>query len=216
VPACSASSLRSEPAQNPGRITDGHRFTAFITDTEGGQLADLETRHRSHARIEDRIRGGKTTGLRNFPCRGYPENKAWLDSPSPPPICSPGAQALCFTGDLTRAEPATFRYRICAIAGKLARTARVTTLHLDQDWPWAQHLANAFTRLPGPAEPRPSARRPKDPRNPLADATAGPRLPTPRFPAKTRPHRTFTEPHSPMQDRGYGLSRGSCRATHRR
>src|SRR5205814_7785360 len=48
--------------------TDGHRFTAFITDTEGGQLADLEVHHRSHARVADRIRCGKATGLPNLPC----------------------------------------------------------------------------------------------------------------------------------------------------
>jgi hypothetical protein len=126
---------------------DGHRFTAFITDTVGGQLADLETHHRSHARVEDRIRCGKDTGLRNFPCRGYAENKAWLELALTAADLLTWAQALCFTGDLTRAEPATFRYRICALAGKITRTARVTTLHLDRDWPWAQQLATAFTRL---------------------------------------------------------------------
>jgi hypothetical protein len=126
---------------------DGHRFTAFITDTAGGQLADLEVHHRSHARVEDRIRCGKDTGLRNFPCRGYAENKAWLELALTAADLLTWAQALCFTGDLTRAEPATFRYRICALAGKITRTARVTTLHLDRDWPWAQQLATAFTRL---------------------------------------------------------------------
>jgi hypothetical protein len=33
---------------------DGHRFTAFATDTDRGQLADLEFRHRQRARCEDR------------------------------------------------------------------------------------------------------------------------------------------------------------------
>jgi len=127
--------------------TDGHRFTAFITDTTGGQLADLEVHHRSHARVEDRIRCGTATGLRNFPCRGYAENKAWLELALTAADLLTWAQALCFTGDLARCEPATLRYRICAIAAKLTRTARVWTLHLDRDWPWAQHLANAFTRL---------------------------------------------------------------------
>lgn len=126
---------------------DGHRFTAFITDTAGGQLADLEVHHRSHARVEDRIRCGKTTGLRNLPCRGYAENKAWLELALTAADLLTWAQALCFTSDLARCEPATFRYRICAIAAKLTRTARVWTLHLDRDWPWAQHLANAFTQL---------------------------------------------------------------------
>lgn len=127
--------------------TDGHRFTAFITDTAGGQLADLEVHHRSHARVEDRIRCGKTTGLRNLPCRGYAENKAWLELALTAADLLTWAQALCFTGDLARCEPATFRYRICAIAAKLTRTARVPTLHLDRDWPWAPQLATAFTRL---------------------------------------------------------------------
>ncbi len=63
------------------RFTDisGHRFTAFLTDTRGGQLTGLEVRHRSHARAEDRIRAQKATGLRNLPCRGYEQNKAWLE-----------------------------------------------------------------------------------------------------------------------------------------
>jgi hypothetical protein len=126
---------------------DGHRFTAFITDTTSGQLADLEVHHRSHARVEDRIRCGKTTGLRNLPCRGYPENKAWLELALTAADLLTWAQALCFTGDLARCEPATFRYRICAIAAKLTRTARTTTMHLDRDWPWCHQLANAFTRL---------------------------------------------------------------------
>ena len=46
---------------------DGNRLTAFVTNTVGGQLADLELRHRHRARCEDRIRGAKDTGLRNLP-----------------------------------------------------------------------------------------------------------------------------------------------------
>jgi Transposase DDE domain group 1 len=55
------------------RLTDadGHRLTAFATDTPPGgphrQLADLELRHRRRARAEDRIRAAKDTGLTNLP-----------------------------------------------------------------------------------------------------------------------------------------------------
>jgi hypothetical protein len=53
---------------------DGHRITAFITDTPPGvvpgQLAGLDLRHRQHARVEDRTRQAKATGMRNFPCNG--------------------------------------------------------------------------------------------------------------------------------------------------
>jgi hypothetical protein len=54
---------------------DGHRFTCFVTSTKGGQLADLELRHRRRARCEDRC--AKDTGLRNLPLHGYDQNKIW-------------------------------------------------------------------------------------------------------------------------------------------
>ena len=59
------------------RFTDigGHRFTCFATSTRGGQLADLELRHRRRARCEDRIRCAKDTGLRNLPLHGYAQNQ---------------------------------------------------------------------------------------------------------------------------------------------
>lgn len=58
---------------------DGHRFTAFLTDTPGGQLPDLEMEHRGHARVEDRIRTGKDTGMRNLPFHSYTANACWLE-----------------------------------------------------------------------------------------------------------------------------------------
>lgn len=35
--------------------SDGNRLTAFATNTRGGQLPDLELRHRRRARCEDRL-----------------------------------------------------------------------------------------------------------------------------------------------------------------
>jgi hypothetical protein len=54
--------------------TDGLRITGFLTNTAGGQLADLELRHRRHARVEDRIRAAKDTGLRNLPFHDATQN----------------------------------------------------------------------------------------------------------------------------------------------
>ncbi len=48
-------------------IRDGYRYQAFTTNTRSGQLAFLEARHRAHARVEDRIRTGKDTGLGHLP-----------------------------------------------------------------------------------------------------------------------------------------------------
>jgi hypothetical protein len=126
---------------------DGHRFTAFLTDTQAGQLADLEVRHRSHARVEDRIRTGKATGLRNLPCRGFAQNKVWLELALTAADLLTWTQALCLTGELARCEPAALRYRLLHVAAKLICTGRQWQLKLDQDWPWATHLATAFARL---------------------------------------------------------------------
>jgi len=41
---------------------DGWRFQTFATDTPTGQLAQLEARHRAHARVEDRIVAPKSPG----------------------------------------------------------------------------------------------------------------------------------------------------------
>ncbi|WP_405065360.1 IS1380 family transposase [Kribbella sp. NBC_01510] len=126
---------------------DGHRFTAFLTDTPHGQLADLEQRHRGHARVEDRIRCGKDTGIRNLPCHAFAANACWLELALTAADLLCWTQALCFTGTLARTEPATFRYQILHVAALLVRTARGRHLRLDIDWPWARELATAFGRL---------------------------------------------------------------------
>lgn len=61
------------------RFTDrnGLRLTALATNTTGGQLPDLELRHRRRARCEDRIRAAKDTGLTNLPLHGFDQNRIW-------------------------------------------------------------------------------------------------------------------------------------------
>lgn len=58
---------------------DGLRLTCFATNTKGGQLADLELRHRRRARCEDRIRNARDTGLRNLPLHNTAQNRIWLE-----------------------------------------------------------------------------------------------------------------------------------------
>lgn len=127
---------------------DGHRITALITDTRGDwPIVDLELRHRGHARVEDRIRTGKDTGLRNFPLSAFAANACWLELALTAADLISWAQALCLTGKLAQAEPATVRYQILHVAARLTRTARSWRLRLDRDWPWAAALENAFHRL---------------------------------------------------------------------
>jgi hypothetical protein len=41
-------------------------------------LADLELRHRRHARVEGRLRTGKDAGLRNLPYHDMAQNRIWV------------------------------------------------------------------------------------------------------------------------------------------
>jgi hypothetical protein len=58
--------VRRERPHPGARLTfsdiHGYRFQTFATNTRIGQLAQMEARHRAHARVEDRIRTGKDPG----------------------------------------------------------------------------------------------------------------------------------------------------------
>jgi Transposase DDE domain group 1 len=127
--------------------------TAFLTDTARGvipgQAAGLELRHRQHARVEDRIRQAKATGLRNLPCRGWDENSAWLEAVLAAADLICWAKLICFATvpSLARCEIATFRYRVLHAAAQLTRSARTTRLRIDRAWRWASQIAAGFHRL---------------------------------------------------------------------
>jgi hypothetical protein len=130
---------------------DGWRFQAFATDTPIGQLAQLEARHRAHARVEDRIRCGKDTGYGRFPSRTFAINAAWLELSLAATDLLAWTQTMLLDGDLARAEPKALRYRLLHVAARLTRGQRRTYLRLAATWPWARALARAFaalTRLP--------------------------------------------------------------------
>lgn len=126
---------------------DGHRFQAFLTDQDDADLARLELRHRQRARVEDRIRGAKATGLRNLPFDLLRRNAVWLELVLAAQDLTCWAQALLLDGELAVAEPKTLRYRLWHTATRIVRHARRVILRLQASWPWAVELARAFTRL---------------------------------------------------------------------
>jgi hypothetical protein len=99
--------------------TDGWRYTAFATDTKNGQLAFLDARHRAHARVEDRIRTAKDTGLDHFPSRHFAVNTAWLQVVMLAVDLLAWTQALLLDGHLAKAEPKTLRYRLLHTAARV-------------------------------------------------------------------------------------------------
>ncbi len=141
---------REEPhpgAQLSFTDVDGHRFQVFICDSTDADLSYLEARHRGHARVEDRIRNAKQTGLMNFPCHDFENNAAWLSVVLMACDLLAWTQQLCLEGELAKAEPKRLRYCLLHAAGRIARTGRSTRLRLQANWPWSAELMGAFVRL---------------------------------------------------------------------
>ena len=150
--------LRKERPHPGAQLTftdvDGMRVTAILTNTPAGlvpgQAAGLELRHRQHARVEDRIREAKATGLRNFPCRAWNENAAWLEV-----VHDRGRPGLLDQTDLLRRRPRTrpLRDRRVPLPGPARRRPthprQPASLHLtiDKTWRWAAQIAEGFHRL---------------------------------------------------------------------
>src|SRR4051812_34482029 len=103
------------------RITDldGHRITAFVTNTKRGQLADLEPRHRRRARAEDRIRCAKDTGLANLPLHDFAQNRIWYAIVALAADLLAWMQTLALTAHSARPwEPQRLRLRLLSITGR--------------------------------------------------------------------------------------------------
>ena len=131
------------------RFTDlgGHRFTAFATSTKGGQLADLELRHRRRARCEDRIRCAKDTGLRNLPLQGFDQNQIWCEIVAMACELTAWMQMLTLQGPARRWEPRRLRLRLFSAAARIVRGGRRLRIRIAASWPWATQITEAITRL---------------------------------------------------------------------
>ncbi|MEU6697752.1 IS1380 family transposase [Pseudonocardia sp. NPDC046786] len=142
------------------RITDpdGLRYTAFATNTRPGgphrQLADLELRHRRRARVEDRIRAAKDTGLTNLPLHELDQNRIWQAVVALACEITAWAQLLAFTEHPARRwEPKRLRLRLFPTPAQLARHARRTVLHLSAHSPWSELVLNGLNQLRALAAP---------------------------------------------------------------
>ena len=125
----------------------GYRHTCFLTDQDGEDLAALELRHRGRARVEDSIRAGKDTGMRNLPHHAFEHNQTWLELSLIAQDLLCWTKLVCLDGELANAEPKRLRHRLLHTAGRIVRHGRHTRLRLQADWPWAKTLAAAFCRL---------------------------------------------------------------------
>jgi hypothetical protein len=126
---------------------DGMRYTAILTNTPDLPTDDLEHRHRRHARVEDRIKDAKDTGLNHLPYPDLASNRIWLAIVALAQTLLAFTTRLALTGTWRTATPKTLRHRLFSCAGQLVHTARRTRLNLAETWPWTTTLHAALTRI---------------------------------------------------------------------
>jgi hypothetical protein len=124
---------------------EGHRHTAFITNTRGYNIAALECRQRQRARAENVIRDAKATGLANLPFDSIVNNDAWMQLCFAANDLLAWSQRIGCVGQLRRATPKTIRHRLLHVAARISPTGH--RLRLDRDWPWTGILLDAIDRV---------------------------------------------------------------------
>ncbi|MGO1739929.1 MAG: IS1380 family transposase [Actinomycetaceae bacterium] len=129
---------------------DGWRYQAFVTNTRVGQHAFLEARHRAHARVEDRIRHAKDSGLGRFPSREFKVNQAWLGLTMIAADLTAWTRLLGCVGEaatLAPCEPKALRYRFLHVPARLTRGQRRRHLRIPESWPWAAVIVAVFANI---------------------------------------------------------------------
>ena len=199
---------------------DGYRFQAILTDQPEADIAILERRHRQRARVEDRIRDDKDTGLAKFPFKEFALNEVWLEIVLLAHDLIIWTQALLLEDELAKAEPKRLRYRLLHVAAWLAFSGRRAKLHLQRTWPWPPNSPPP-SRSSKRSQPPPADRAAGEPqqRTTTRVVTRQPRVPTdtpepaPDTPEPiaaapgrppTRPNRSTDTKHAPGQARSHG------------
>jgi Transposase DDE domain group 1 len=147
--SCAAPGLA--PGEQPTLFhADGYKYSCFATNTGPGLSVQLlDARHRAHARVEDRVRTAKDTGLGHMPSKSWTVNLAWCHAVA---IAVDLLAWLKLLGcpdirSLAKAEPATLRYRLLHVPARLVRRQRIRWLRVPRSWPWAADLARTFDRI---------------------------------------------------------------------
>jgi len=138
---------RVRPTPGTQLDLEGILFTyhTFITDRDGDTV-DVEADHRRHAEVENVIRDLKEgVALNHMPSGRFAANAAWLALNVLAHNLARWVTRLGLGETLLRTK--TLRYRLFALPGRLAHSARRTHLHLPAAWPWAPRFLGALDRL---------------------------------------------------------------------
>ena len=135
---------------------DGWRCQAFATNTLAGRPAFLEARRRAHARVEDRIRHAKDTGLGRLPSRQLDINEVWLMLVQIAADLTARTRLLALTGDATilaSCEPKALRCRFLHVPARLTHSARRRRPRTPETWPWAAATVAVFANIAAIPQP---------------------------------------------------------------
>lgn len=126
---------------------NGWRIELLVTNTSGDDPVHLEARHRVHARVENRIRDAKATGMRRFPSVYAAHNTVWLMIVAIAADLIAWLKLLALHTDQATAAPKTLRYRILHVPARLTHGQRLRHIRLPENWPWTKHIQKAFARI---------------------------------------------------------------------
>ena len=133
---------------------NGLRHQVTLTNDPDGDPVELEAHHRAHAKVENRIKNLKDTGLSRLPLSDYNANRAWVELVLLAAVLLAALQTLIEDPELSVAEPRRLRYTLLHIAARVVRRSRRTHVRLDRTWPWTAVLVAVHRRLdalPAPA-----------------------------------------------------------------
>jgi hypothetical protein len=99
------------------------------------------------ARVNDSIRAGKNTPMRNLPHHAFEHKQTWLGTSLIAQDFLTWTKLICPTGELATAELKRLRHRLLHVAATVVRHERRSHLKLDRDWPWSDALVTAFAKL---------------------------------------------------------------------
>ena len=142
--------LNPQAHAGQGELFAAHRHHAFVTNSTLTTI-DADTTHRAHAVIEQVIAELKAGPLATLPSGSYAANAAWLAHTV---IAFNLARAVgAATPGQQHARWETLRRRIINVPARIATSARRLTLHLPQQWPWAEGWQTLFATATSPPAP---------------------------------------------------------------
>ncbi|GAB3543909.1 IS1380 family transposase [Arthrobacter tecti] len=147
--------LRAEPLHPGAQATlldvDGHRITAFLTNSPRWHGPTLDARHRARGRCENRIKTLKNTGLGKLPFFDFHANQAWAHIAALAMNLVSWLQLTILpTGHIARGwDIKRWRYRLFATAGKIITRARRKLLLIPDKTPEAATITTLLTTITG-------------------------------------------------------------------